>query len=32
MSYELKAFLYLLIWVTSLTFLLFGIVSMFSHG
>ena len=31
MGYELKAALYLIVWVTSLTFLLFSLVDMFSH-
>lgn len=32
MGYEVKAFLLLITWVTSFTFLLFSVISMFSHG
>jgi len=32
MGYELKAAIYLIVWITSFVFLLFGILDMFSHG
>lgn len=32
MSYETRAFLFLILWVVSFTFLLFGVIDIFSHG